>query len=243
MMAVLAGNVSPHRSDVSPTYGTCVVATTPADRLGTTRRLRLCIPNERGQLRVRPEADEHVHVIHQHRLVEDAHVVTFGGAQDRLCNDLDVALGDSPLTPPCPPGDVRVELERLVPMMFLRHSHSGSYQPRGHAAGFKEWEACPRPQHSPNTIPGPCRTNPRSSSSVRAPSTFAAPVWVAATSASTCCGSSVMRLHSVNCSPLRSSGGTRGAGVESARPSSRIPAARPSSSRTSAAQSAGFAPC
>src|SRR5207302_56109 len=76
-------------------------------------------------------------------------------------------------------------------------------------------------QVSPNTIPGPCRTRPRSSNSVSAPKTSAGLVCAEATSASTCCGSVVIRLHSVSCSPVKSIGGTRGAGVESATPSSR----------------------
>src|SRR5713101_1746988 len=159
-----------------------------------------------------------MHVVSEHSLSDHAHFLSFRRAQDRLRNDLDMAFGDGLLTPPRPPRDVRVELKRLVPIVFVRHSHSGSTNPAAMPPGSRDWEARLSTQHSPNTIPGPCRTNPRSSSSVNAPSTFAAPLSVAATSASTCCGSAVIRLHSVSCNPVRSIGGTRGAGVESARP-------------------------
>src|SRR5467141_2618369 len=98
-----------------------------------------------------------MHVIHQHCLTQNAYGVTLCRVQDRCRNDLDIALCDSVLTPPCPPRDMRVEFERLVPIVLMKHSHSGSTNPAATPRGFKEWETRPlrsaQPKHHPRPLP------------------------------------------------------------------------------------------
>ena len=125
MMGVLPRNVCTDRSDVPPANRACVIAATPADRFRAARRLRLRIANKWSQRGIGAVAHEHMHMVRKHGLSENTHVVTLCCIQDRCRNDLDVALGDRVLTPPRPPGDVCVEFERLVPIVSMKHNHSG----------------------------------------------------------------------------------------------------------------------
>src|SRR5437867_6538097 len=119
VMHELFGEVDSCRRNVAVGQGTGVVAACPL-QVSTARlvhpssRLRLRVANESCDGNIRPDTDEHMHVVCENRLGENVYPISRGGVDDGLSDDLHVSCMNRSFTPRGVPGDVREQTEGSV---------------------------------------------------------------------------------------------------------------------------------